>query len=103
MAYVQTDSVYYSPNAKSVDITANATPYDPNNFDHAYVSLIYDAQNYTLVLNTITNLKGKMTFTDHIGILPTDMRGTYHVRVTWADANNRTICTADSSSIYLTK
>ncbi|ULO04799.1 hypothetical protein H1230_16745 [Paenibacillus sp. 19GGS1-52] len=102
MAYVQTDSVYYGPNARSIDISANSVPYDPNNFDHAYVSLIYDAQDYTLVINTVTGMKGRTTFTNPIQILPTDMRGTYHVRVTWADASNRTLLVANSSPIYLT-
>lgn len=81
MAYVTTDSVYYGPNAKT-DITANSVPYDSNNFDHAYVSLIYHAQDYTLVINTVVGLKGKNTFTSPIEIFPTDMRGTYHVKVT---------------------
>lgn len=102
MAYVTTDSTYYSPNAKTVDIYANAVPFDSTKFDHAGVQLVYLNTNYPIVANLVVGLKGKSELRNPIEIRPTDPRGSYRVVVNWHDASGRVIGSASSGIIYLT-
>ncbi|MEO2203882.1 hypothetical protein ABGV42_09035 [Paenibacillus pabuli] len=102
MAYVNTDTTYYGPNAKEVRATANGVPFDPEKFESATVALVHDSLNRTIVLNRVVELKGKTTFVNPLPILSSDPRGTYYVLVIWYDKNGNELTRAKSNFIYLT-
>lgn len=102
MAYVNTDSTYYGPKAKTVDVRANGVPFDLNSFHYASVQLVYLNTNYPIVANLVTGLKGRAEVNNSIEINSTDPRGSYRVFVNWHAASGAVIGSASSNIIYLT-
>lgn len=102
MAYVTTDSTYYSSSATSVDIYANCVPYDPKNHSYAKASLIHKSTGNSIVINTIVGLYGYADFRNSLEIYASDPRGTYYVFVGWYNSAGSLVHSARSNDIYLT-
>ena len=102
MAYVTTDSIYYSSKATSVDIYANCVPYDSQKHSYARASLVHKSSGSTIVMNTIVGLNGYIDFRNPLEIYPSDPRGTYYVFVGWYNSAGSLVHSARSNDIYLT-
>ena len=102
MAYVNTDSTYYSSKATSVDIYANSVPYDTKKQSYAKASLVHKSTGSTIVMNTIVGLYGAVDFRNPLEIYPSDPRGIYYVFVGWYNSAGTLLWSARSNDIYLT-